>query len=81
MILSEEVLARMDKYPKAKYELIINQQLYYSFVTTGKSEEQCIEILKEKSKNFAARQRRKYKIIKKQEDKKEIIYAGSIMPV
>ena len=81
MILSEEVLSKMDKYPKAKYELIINQQLYYSIVTTGKSEEQCIEILQEKSQSFAARQRRKYKIVKKQEDKKEVIYIGSIMPV
>ena len=43
-------MEKFGKLPKAKYELRINSQSYYSFVTTSIGMDECIRLMIEKAK-------------------------------
>lgn len=58
----EEYLMKFNKFPKTKYVLYINNSPYYQFVTTSKSEEECINILKEMVDNISYATRAGYKV-------------------
>lgn len=63
-----------NRYKKAKYELRVDNNVIYSFVTTAKSEEECIEILREKAKCHFTCYSRGFKICKIVGKEKEVIY-------
>lgn len=79
--IQEEVLMRMNKYPKSKYELIIGGKVMYSFVTTSRPPDECIELLKLKLDMYTSVNRRCYYIIRKANGVKCTIYKGSIEPI
>ena len=60
----ENHFANCDKYPKAKYQLMINSDLVYSFVTTSRSEKECFEILRDKLTFYKGLNRKSWKIKK-----------------
>lgn len=72
------IFKKSGQYPKAKYVLEILNSNYYFFVTTSRSQEECIELMKEKSKNYRTKTTRSYKIYKIVDKKKEVIFKGSI---
>lgn len=79
--LQEEILMRMDKYPKSKYELFIGGKVMYSFVTTSRPPDECIKIIKSKLDMYSSKIRRAYKIIRKTDGVSCVIYRGSIDPI
>lgn len=81
MELQEEVLCRINKYPKAKYELHIANQFVYSFVTTSHPLEKCVDMLIEMAQTKAAPYRRTIKIIQIINKEKKVVYKGSLDPV
>tara|TARA_R110000868_G_scaffold36279_7_gene128946 strand:- start:1285 stop:1533 length:249 start_codon:yes stop_codon:yes gene_type:complete len=74
----QEKLYAYDTFPKTKYLLYVNNVIAYSFVTTSKSEDDAIEILKELVKNYTRRNTMAYKIKKIEDNVEIIIYKGSI---
>lgn len=60
----ENHFANCDKFQKAKYQLIINSDLVYSFVTTSRSEKECFEILKDKLTFYKGLNKKRWKIKK-----------------
>lgn len=65
-------------YKKAKYRLIVNSNLAYYFVTTSRSEDECIEILKEMVNSTQSVNSRCYSITKTINGETTTIYKGSI---
>ena len=78
MILENDNLIEFGKFPKAKYTLYIANENRYFFVTTSKSEEEAIEIMKEKANLYKLRTKRSFYVKKKEGDKKTIIYKGFV---
>jgi len=74
----KEKLYAYDTFPKTKYLLYVNNVAAYSFVTTSKSENDAIEILKELVKNYSRRNTMAYKIKKIDDNKEILLYKGSI---
>jgi len=67
-----------DTYKKAKYRLIVNSNLAYYFVTTSRSEDECIQILKEMVTSTQTVNSRSYTITKTTNGETTTIYKGSI---
>lgn len=67
------------KYKKAKYQLNVNNYIVYSFVTTNYTQEECVELLKEKAKTHRGSVNKWYKIIKIEGDNKEILFTGKLL--
>jgi competence transcription factor ComK len=70
--------AYFDTYKKAKYRLIVNSYSVYFFVTTSRSENECIEILKEIVTSTQTLNSRSYTITKTTNGETTTIYKGSI---
>jgi hypothetical protein len=71
---------KADLYPKSKYRLYINSYLFYTMVTTSKSEEECIELLFHKVKDRNSIVNIYYKITKVNNNKDEVLKKGKIYP-
>lgn len=74
----DEKIYAFGKYPKAKYELIINKYKEYSFVTTCRSEEDCIQILQEIVDSKYTVSKKYYKITKKTNEGTKVLKTGSL---
>lgn len=70
--------AYFDTYKKAKYRLIVNSCLVYFFVTTSRSENECIEILKEIVNATPIVSTKSYSITKTVDGVTTTIYKGSV---
>lgn len=70
---------RFGKFPQTKYNLYVDNVLSYSFVTTCRPEEECIDLMHEKAKAFGNRSKKKnYKICSKTKDGEKIVAIGKI---
>lgn len=75
-ISHEEYLTKFNKYPKTKYSVYVNRSTYYQFVTTSKSEEECIKILKEITDNLIYGQKITYEVYASRNGEKRTLYKG-----
>lgn len=66
------------KYKKAKYKLYINNEVAYSFVTTIRDEENCINVLREMAENYISKYTKKFSITKTTDEGSKTIFTGSI---
>jgi hypothetical protein len=67
------------KYKKTKYQLNVNKHTVYSFVTTNYSEEECVELLKQRAEIHRSCVNKWYKIVKKDLDKTEVLFTGKLL--
>lgn len=73
----ESLSMKFNKFPKAKYELIIGVYCVYSFVTTRRDEKSCVELLLERLlTNHSRQDNRTYLIYKTQKGERELISKG-----
>ena len=63
---------------KAKYKLVYGSKTSYSFVTTTKNENECINILRDKAESYKTICARCYKIVKVVNGEEYIIYKGRV---
>ncbi len=66
------------KYPKCKYTLYVTSCVPYSMVTTARSEQECINILRSKTEYYRAKDRKTYKITKKINGEEILLEKGFI---
>jgi len=66
------------KYKKAKYKLYVNNQVAYSFVTTLRSEEECVDLLKKMAINAVSKYTKSFSITKTIEGDTTTLYIGSV---
>lgn len=64
------------RYPKAKYILMLDGEQRYYFITTLRSEEDCVKALKEKIKDLYYINTKSYKIIKKTKECEKVLEKG-----
>ena len=76
--MMQDLTVGMGLNKKAKYELYINKHLVYFFVTTTKTEADCIEILKEMAHNKPALVSRPFSIIKVKDGERKELFRGTI---
>ena len=71
-----------NRYPKAKYELWMDCWLYYFFVTTCRSPEECLSIMIDKGKTSHAQGSTRFKIYETVNGERKLIYheGQSILP-
>jgi hypothetical protein len=72
----EEYLMRFNKFPKTKYTILLNSEIYYQFVTTSRSEEECIGILKKMTDGFVYAQKVSYTVFATTNGVKRVLYKG-----
>jgi len=72
--LSEACYIDFNKYKKARYEIRVDNNIIYWFVTTTRSQEESIEILSERAKSHLTCNSRGFKIYKIVGKSKEVIY-------
>ena len=77
-MLMDVVKIKCDIFPKAKYRLYINNKQRYYFVTTRYNEEKCIELMKERIKDYAYAERAYYKITKTKDGKETTLKSGKL---
>ena len=77
-MLMDIVRIKCDIFPKAKYRLYINNQQRYYFVTTRYSEDECIELIKDRIKDYSYTERSYYKITKVKDGREINIKTGKI---
>lgn len=69
---------RFGRFEKCKYKLLINNEPVYSFVTTIRDEQNCIELMLDKAKNYNSLNYRSYKIIKINNEGERILGKGKL---
>jgi len=74
----EEYLIQYNKFPKTKYILYIANASHYEFVTTSRSEEECVTILKNKTIGLTYMSNRYYKIFSEKNGEKKLLSSGKI---
>lgn len=79
--ITEDFLLKINTHPKAKYELIVNGYRAYSFVTTSRSTDECIEELKSRLSMYAGYIKKPFHITKKNGEGKSVVYKGHIDPI
>jgi len=67
------------KYKKAKYQLNVNKYIVYTLVTTNYTQEECIELLKERAEIHRGCVNKWYKIVRKDLDKTEVLFTGKLL--
>lgn len=67
------------KYKKTKYQLNVNKHTVYSFVTTNYSEEECVELLKQRAETHRGCVNKWYKIIRIEANENEILFTGKLL--
>jgi hypothetical protein len=65
-----------NKYKKAKYSLYLRSDLYYSFVTTCRSEEECINILIDMATSTVRLDKKRFVITKKTDEESKVLFTG-----
>ena len=63
---------------RTRYELRFGNYLGYFFVTTTRSEENCVELLIKMAHDRPAKKRKYFKIIKIKDGDKKVLFKGSI---
>ena len=66
------------KYQKAKYRLYVNNEIAYSFVTTIRSEEECVDLLKKMATNTVSRYTKSFSIKKTVDGNTITLFIGSV---
>jgi transcription initiation factor TFIIIB Brf1 subunit/transcription initiation factor TFIIB len=66
------------RYKKAKYKLYINKEVQYSFVTTIRSEEDCVEVLKEMAQRSISRSTKSFSITKTVDENTITLFRGLV---
>lgn len=74
----EEYLIKFNRFPKTKYSLYIANAVYYEFVTTSRSEEDCVDILEKKTNKLNYMSNRYYKIFSEKNGEKKLLRSGKI---
>lgn len=77
-MLRDIVKIKCDIFPKAKYRLYVNNAMRYHFVTTRYNEDECIELMEERIKEYICADKVYYKVVKVKDDKEIIIKKGKI---
>ena len=66
------------KYKKAKYKLYVNGEVQYCFVTTIRTEEDCVDILKEMVSGSMSKHSKSFSITKTVDGSSTTLLIGSI---
>jgi broad-specificity NMP kinase len=74
-VITKDDYIDFDKYPKTRYEIRVDNSVVYWFVTTARSTEEAIVLLKEKAEDMYACLSRGYKIYKILKNNQELLYA------
>lgn len=71
-------LKKANTFPKTKYELFVNSDTIYSFVTTSRDEDECLNLMIEKMDNAIYTNDVWYKVYSIREKKKKLLLKGSL---
>lgn len=74
----EELTIGMSSDKKAKYELRFGAYLSYFFVTTTRTESDCISILTEMAHNRPSKESKAFRIIKIKNGENKVIAKGTV---
>lgn len=72
----EECLSKFNKFPKTKYYIHLNCCTYYQFITTSKSENECIDILKKITDDLVYARKLNFIVYAITNGEKRILYKG-----